>query len=831
MAKRTKTDASRVLSFIAVLLLAICLIPTLASAADEVTVVEHDPVEHEQYCSVNSDYGPNTLCIKCAWEQDDPLEGHRACEFHDWTVLVASTPDAFYDGQPKGVEYYWYTTNGEDPFSEPHEGIPAGMRIYSAPIYEGIDGAVEYGPTNEPPIGEGTYRVQVAVEIPALTSPITGETVHYVLENQFEILSSAYTVSFDANPPANASTKDRVRGNMGYQYFPSVKAERQLYPNQFVLPGYTFMGWNTKPDGSGDYYRDGAIVSGLSQVGTDVTLYAQWVPIRYTIVYFNSFNEPEYSTQDVYFDMQGTLFDPHDLWVYPDDSALLGWFSYESGLFYDNRALFCNLCAENYDGNLGGYTLRSQYVHTNQIIAVVTKDGAIQEGMAECFNLIDSNGAEFTVPASYEDGRYTFDPTQAVFPDGTHGNLPKGLYTLTFESERAGLPKRSVIIQYGNNYPAGVVLDYYTVRASIAEGDQGIESLSIEDTNELILFDGTEVQVSATIAPGYHFARYGVVGVRPGWWADPYTANQTITIKGTSELIASSAPNSYTVHFDANTKRPFMGEMDDIEMTYDSGCYMPPNQFAVAGGTFLGWNTEPDGSGKSFNDKGLLYNLTEEDGAEITLYAQWEIAKFTIKFVNDDGSELYSTVVEYGETPAYEGEEDTKAPDAENTYTFAGWDPAVIEALEDATYTATYDATPVPPAPVEQGTLTFDLAGGTLDGKTGSITIVANVGDTVTIPNAPTREGYTFKYWKGSEYQPGDTYTVEGDHTFTAEWEKNEEPAPDPDPEPDPEPKPEPKPEPEVPETGDATVLPSLAMLAASTAMIAGSLLARRKKH
>ena len=91
MAKRTKTDTNRVLSFIAVLMLAVFLIPVLASAEDEVTVVEHDPVEHGQYCSVNSDYGPNTLCIKCAWEQDDPLEGHRACEFHDWTVLVVST--------------------------------------------------------------------------------------------------------------------------------------------------------------------------------------------------------------------------------------------------------------------------------------------------------------------------------------------------------------------------------------------------------------------------------------------------------------------------------------------------------------------------------------------------------------------------------------------------------------------------------------------------------------------------------------------------------------------------------------------------------------------
>lgn len=70
-------------------------------------------------------------------------------------------------------------------------------------------------------------------------------------------------------------------------------------------------------------------------------------------------------------------------------------------------------------------------------------------------------------------------------------------------------------------------------------------------------------------------------------------------------------------------------------------------------------------------------------------------------------------------------------------------------------------------------TLTFDLAGGTLDGKTGKITMEAKIGETVKLPKAPKRDDYTFKYWKGSEYAAGADYKVEGDHTFTATWEKN----------------------------------------------------------
>lgn len=68
--------------------------------------------------------------------------------------------------------------------------------------------------------------------------------------------------------------------------------------------------------------------------------------------------------------------------------------------------------------------------------------------------------------------------------------------------------------------------------------------------------------------------------------------------------------------------------------------------------------------------------------------------------------------------------------------------------------------------------LTFDLDGGELDGKTGKVTMDATVGETVRLLGAPTRKGYVFKCWKGSEYTAGAEYKVEGDHTFVAQWEK-----------------------------------------------------------
>ena len=45
----------------------------------------------------------------------------------------------------------------------------------------------------------------------------------------------------------------------------------------FTRDGYEFTGWNTKSDGNGVSYRDGAVVKDLSSVdGSIVTLYAKW---------------------------------------------------------------------------------------------------------------------------------------------------------------------------------------------------------------------------------------------------------------------------------------------------------------------------------------------------------------------------------------------------------------------------------------------------------------------------------------------------------------------------------------------------------------------------
>ena len=71
-------------------------------------------------------------------------------------------------------------------------------------------------------------------------------------------------------------------------------------------------------------------------------------------------------------------------------------------------------------------------------------------------------------------------------------------------------------------------------------------------------------------------------------------------------------------------------------------------------------------------------------------------------------------------------------------------------------------------------TITYKLNGGTYSGSADDIVEVYPAGTEISIHEAPVRAGYTFQYWEGSAYYPGDKYIVTEDHTFTAMWKKND---------------------------------------------------------
>lgn len=117
----------------------------------------------------------------------------------------------------------------------------------------------------------------------------------YVLSKYYTTLSKEinikatepeYYVTFDSNAPSGIS----VTGTMSDQLFVYGTAQN-LNINNYVAEGYMFTGWNTKADGSGDFYTDQQLVENLTSIDGDViTLYAQWRDVIAEIngVYYKS---------------------------------------------------------------------------------------------------------------------------------------------------------------------------------------------------------------------------------------------------------------------------------------------------------------------------------------------------------------------------------------------------------------------------------------------------------------------------------------------------------------------------------------------------------------
>ena len=155
-----------------------------------------------------------------------------------------------------------------------------------------------------------------------------------------------------------------------------------------------------------------------------------------------------------------------------------------------------------------------------------------------------------------------------------------------------------------------------------------------------------------------------------------------------------------------------------------------------------------------FNDEIQLYYIQIADTYDL----------YTIRFLNEDGSELQALSVPEGLTPVYTGETPVKAETDHSTFAFAGWDKPVAPAEENATYTAVFDEI------YKEFTITVavnDAAAGAAYGE-GTYDYGTKV-KLYAIPNAD----YHFVRWADDSTENPREVTVTADVNYTAVFEAN----------------------------------------------------------
>ena len=204
---------------------------------------------------------------------------------------------------------------------------------------------------------------------------------------------------------------------------------------------------------------------------------------------------------------------------------------------------------------------------------------------------------------------------------------------------------------------------------------------------------------------------------------------------------------------------------------------------------FLGWNTKKDGSGTSYQP-GNLYDVNQ-DGGNVTLYAQWEKEKYTATVKLNGGS--YNGSTKDFTISKYPGEEISIGAPTRSKHNFTGYILTMDNNDGDAPTSVTQSASGFKGI-MQMGNFTLTArwtpwehtvrynANAKNDTSVKGIPAaqkkIANVNIKLS-SDVPTRKGYTFLGWttkadgNGTAYAAGATYTHDQDGgtvTLYAKW-------------------------------------------------------------
>ena len=355
-------------------------------------------------------------------------------------------------------------------------------------------------------------------------------------------------------------------------------------------------------------------------------------------------------------------------------------------------------------------------------IAAVTGDATYRAKYSTVLNT-------YTVTWKNEDGT-VLETDKNV----TYGEMP------TYNGET---PTKAATAQYTYTFAS------WTPEIAVVTGDATYTATYAETVNNYTVtfknWDG-EVLQEGSVAYGSIPAYNGETPAKAA------TAQYTYTFSGwTPEVVSVTGDATYTATYTATVNKYTIkfvneggAELQSSEVAYGE---MP----AYTGAT----PTKPVTAQYTYTFAGWDPKIAAVTGdATYTATYTETVNKYTIKFVNEDGTVLQSGEVAYGETPAYTGETPTKEATAQYTYTFAGWTPAIAAVTGEATYTAQFDST------VNRYTVTVETDG---NGTATASTNEADYGTEITVNAETSFAGYVFDNWTIN----GEVVSTDNPYTFT----------------------------------------------------------------
>ena len=207
-----------------------------------------------------------------------------------------------------------------------------------------------------------------------------------------------------------------------------------------------------------------------------------------------------------------------------------------------------------------------------------------------------------------------------------------------------------------------------------------------------------------------------------GWYTDKkYTNKYNFENSVTKDIILygkiEESTKKYTVHYIDEGKIIKEEELEE-------GSIINAPEVTKEGYTFTGWY---EGEEK--------YDVYEPITKNLILESKYEINKYKVRFINEDGSILQEETLDYGSTPTYKKETPTKKRTEEYTYEFDKWTPEITKVTSNQEYKATYKETK------NKYTVTYINEGKEYHKET------ALYGNTIKNVENPTKEGYTFIGW------------------------------------------------------------------------------------